>query len=106
MTRRRSPRPLAAALSALTSRLEPVGTLAAVQRVWPEVVGDAIARGARPVAEREGVVQVACEDAVWASELELMGPSLVASLNAAIGGERVSAVRVRADGARRVRRPH
>jgi predicted nucleic acid-binding Zn ribbon protein len=100
MSRRRAPRPVGEALRAVTKRLEPASTLGSVQRLWAGVVGEAIARGARPVSEHDGVLQIACEDAVWASELELMGPSLVSSLNAAIGRDAVRAVRVRADGAR------
>jgi predicted nucleic acid-binding Zn ribbon protein len=100
MSSRRAPRPLAAALAPLTARLEPRSTLAAVQRCWPQVVGAAIAAAAQPVAERDGVLQVACEDGVWAHELELMGPSLVASLNAAIGAPALASVRLRADASR------
>jgi predicted nucleic acid-binding Zn ribbon protein len=100
MTRRRVPRPVGVALGALSARLEPASTLGSVQRVWAGVVGEAIARGAHPVSERSGVLTVACEDAVWAAELELMGPSLVSALNAAVGREALHAVRARADGAR------
>jgi predicted nucleic acid-binding Zn ribbon protein len=103
VSRRRSPRPLADALGELGARLEPASTLGAVERLWEGVVGEAIARGAHPVSERDGVLQVACEDAVWAAELELMGPSLVDALNAALGHDALRLLRVRADGARGVR---
>jgi predicted nucleic acid-binding Zn ribbon protein len=94
------PRPLGEALSALSERLEPASTLGSVQRLWPSVVGDAVARVARPIGEHEGVLRVACDDAVWAAELELMGPSLVRALNTAMGREALVGMRVRADGAR------
>jgi predicted nucleic acid-binding Zn ribbon protein len=55
------------------------------------------------VSERDGVLQVACDDAVWAAELELMGPSLVDALNTALGHDALRLLRVRADGARGVR---
>jgi len=100
MTGRRAPRPLSAAIEALTERLEPAGTLGSVQRLWVGVVGDAIARGARPVGEHDGVLQVACDDAVWASELELMSLSLVQALNAALGRDALVRLRVGADGAK------
>jgi len=64
-----------------------------VQRAWPGVVGDTIAAEARPTAERGGVVTVSCRAAVWAQELDLMGPDLVARLNAAIGADLVVALR-------------
>ena len=52
------------ALTALSARLEPASPLAATQRCWEAVVGEAIAASARPVAERAGVLEIACEDAV------------------------------------------
>jgi predicted nucleic acid-binding Zn ribbon protein len=69
--------------------------------VWPEAVGAAIAREAQPVAERGGVVTVACASAVWAQEVGLMAPALCAAVNARLGGERVTALRCTA---RRVQR--
>ena len=91
--RRVAPRPVASALDALTADLEPATTLGAVQRVWPTVVGAGIAAEARPTAERSGVVTVSCHAAVWAQELDLMGPDLVARLNAALGEEVVRSLR-------------
>jgi predicted nucleic acid-binding Zn ribbon protein len=69
-------------LPGLRSRLAPATALADVQARWPEVAGERIAREAEPVAERGGVVTVRCGSAVWASELTLMAPDLVARLNA------------------------
>jgi predicted nucleic acid-binding Zn ribbon protein len=56
--------------------------LARVQAAWPTVAGPVLAAEAQPVAEREGVVTVACSSAVWAQELELLGPDLLAGLTA------------------------
>jgi len=39
-----------------------------------------VAAVAAPVSEREGVVTVACESAVWAQELELLRGDLEARL--------------------------
>ena len=102
--RRRAPRPLSIALARLNAELEPPSTLAAVQRCWAGVVGDPVAVAASPTAERAGVLEIACEDAVWAAELELMGPEIIAGLNAAIGGERLRSVRVRASAAANAKR--
>ena len=90
---RRAPRPLASALAPLQEALAPATLLAAVQRAWPEVVGEAIAREAAPVAERGGVVTVACSASVWAQELDLMAPLLIAKLNAAVTPAEVSRLR-------------
>ena len=83
--RRLAPRRLGTALDRLTAELAPATTLARVQARWPDAVGAAIAAEAEPVAEREGVVTVACNSAVWAQELDLLGPDLVARLNSALG---------------------
>ena len=83
--RRLAPRRLDAALAQLTADLAPATTLARVQAAWPGTVGAAIAAEAEPVSERDGVVTVACRSAVWAQELELMGPDLVSRLNSALG---------------------
>ncbi len=85
--RRRAPRPVSAALEGLTSAIAPASTLARVQERWDYVVGPAIAAAARPTAERDGVLTVFCESAVWAQELDLMGSELVARLNGALGAE-------------------
>jgi predicted nucleic acid-binding Zn ribbon protein len=84
--RRRAPRPLGAALAQLREGLEPPTTLAHVQTVWASVAGEAIAREAEPVAEREGVVTIECRSSVWAQEIELLSADLVARLNEALGG--------------------
>jgi predicted nucleic acid-binding Zn ribbon protein len=91
--RRRDPRPLSHAVTALADRLAPQTTLAEVQRVWPDAVGAVIAAQAEPTAEREGVLTVTCSSAVWAQELDLMGPDLVGRINTAIGAESVVSLR-------------
>jgi predicted nucleic acid-binding Zn ribbon protein len=60
---------------------QPETLLAEVQQMWPSAVGEAIAREATPVAERAGVITVACSAAVWAQELDLIGPAIVEKLN-------------------------
>jgi predicted nucleic acid-binding Zn ribbon protein len=79
---RRAPRPLAAAVNAALERAEPPTLLAAVQRAWPGAVGEAIAREASPVAERSGVVTVACRSSTWAQELDLLRDQILAQLRA------------------------
>lgn len=77
MTRRRAPRPLAAAVGTALERAEPATLLAAVQSAWPGAVGEAIAREATPVSERDGIVKVACRSATWAEELDLLGERIL-----------------------------
>jgi predicted nucleic acid-binding Zn ribbon protein len=61
--------------------------LAAVQRAWPDAVGDTIG-GRRPDRDCDprGTVVVSCQSTVWAQELTLMGPELVAKLNDRLEG--------------------
>jgi len=80
MSRRRAPRPVGGAVEAALQRVEPATLLAAVQRAWAGAVGEAIAREASPVAERDGVVTVACRSATWAQELDLLGDQILARL--------------------------
>lgn len=79
-------------------RAAPASVLARVQERWPAAVGEAIAREAEPVAERDGRVTVVCRSATWAQELELLAPDLVRRLNDALaepGGQRpVNGLRV------------
>jgi predicted nucleic acid-binding Zn ribbon protein len=101
MRSRRAPRPLAGAVGALADSLRPATGLAAIQAVWTDAVGAAIAREAQPVAERDGTVTVACTSAVWAQEIGLMGPSLCTAVNARLGGDLVTALRPTARPVRR-----
>jgi predicted nucleic acid-binding Zn ribbon protein len=91
--RRLAPRRLGLALDAVVGQTRPAGLLAAVQSAWPEVAGQALAAAAAPVSEREGTVTVTCESGVWAHELELLAPDLVARLNERLEGVRVERLR-------------
>ena len=94
--RRTQPRPLSHAVAALADCLAPQTTLAEVQRVWVDAVGELVAAQAEPTAEREGVLTVTCASAVWAQELDLMAPDLVSRLNAALGTNAVRGLRCQA----------
>jgi predicted nucleic acid-binding Zn ribbon protein len=87
IVRRPGPRPLSAVLEPVVRAAAPATLLAQVQVAWPEIAGRLLAASAAPVSEREGVVTVACESAVWAAELELLAPDLLARLNARVGAD-------------------
>jgi predicted nucleic acid-binding Zn ribbon protein len=93
--RKAAPRLLSYALDQLGSELAPATTLARVQEIWPDATGAAIAAAARPTAERDGVLTVLCEAAVWAHELTMMETDLVARINAALGAETIRELRCR-----------
>jgi predicted nucleic acid-binding Zn ribbon protein len=80
MSRRRSPRPISAALAETMSRAAPATPLAAIQAAWTNAVGERIAAQARPVAERDGVLTVSCSSASWAQELDLLAGDLLERL--------------------------
>ena len=91
--RRLAPRALGKALEKALPDARPAGLLAEVQSAWPAVVGAALAASASPVSERGGTVTVECESAVWAQELELLGPDLARRLDEAVTGGRVERLR-------------
>ena len=80
-------------MSSLVDHLAPLTLLAEVQRVWAAVVGPAVAAEATPTGDRGGTLNVTCRSAVWAQELDLMGPDVVRRLNEALGREAVVALR-------------
>lgn len=90
---RRSPRGLEHALESLQSQLAPASLLGEVQRVWSRAVGAGIAAEAAPVSERGGVLTVACSASVWAQELDLMAPQLLARLNELLASGSISRLR-------------
>jgi predicted nucleic acid-binding Zn ribbon protein len=100
--RRSTPHTAAAGLESLLDDIAPEDTgdvgLARLPRAWPGAVGPAISAAGRPVAFVDGVLHVACEDATWAHELELLQRSLLGRLHAA-GMTDVVAIRPRAGGA-------
>lgn len=90
---RRAPRPLGRSIAALADQLAPRTTLADAQRAWPKAAGAAMAKYAMPTAERGGTLTITCRSSVWAQELDLMAPELIANLNGLIGERRITALR-------------
>lgn len=95
MTRRRAPRPAAAALRSALERSAPKTPLAAVQAAWAGAVGERLAAAAEPVAERSGAVVVECADPVWAEQLDLMQEQLLERLRERLGETAPRALRFR-----------
>jgi predicted nucleic acid-binding Zn ribbon protein len=76
------PRPVGDALRALRRQL---GTPAPsvferVRSVWPEVVGDALARHSAPLHLRNGVLRVGVDDPAWGGQFRYLTDTLVAAL--------------------------
>lgn len=96
----RQPRRLGSALGRVAADRAPRTLLAEVQLAWARACGPAIAAEAEPVAEREGVITVACRSATWAQELDLIQARILESLAAELGEGRVVGLRFTADAAR------
>lgn len=94
--RRVAPRRLGQAVEALVGDVLPDGDLSGVQRAWPAVAGERVATHATPVVLRDGVLTVACDEAVWAQQLQLLGPELVARLADVVPAAGVRELRTRA----------
>lgn len=101
----REPRSLADALRDVRSDVAPATLLGAVQEAWFEAVGETVAAEGEPVAERDGVVTIACRSATWAQELDLMQAELLERLRERISEHPVQGslrgLRFTADAARR-----
>jgi predicted nucleic acid-binding Zn ribbon protein len=97
--RRSTPHSAAAGLESLLDDIAPEDTgdvgLARMQRAWSAAVGPAIAGAGTPVALKDGTLHVACSDATWAHELQLLEATLLTRLRDA-GVTDVTAIRARA----------
>lgn len=108
MSGRHAPRRLGDALGRVRVEAEPRTLLGAVQSVWAGAAGPGVAAEAEPVAERDGVVTIACRSATWAQELDLLQGELLEGLNEALSdpahrppGDALRGLRFTADGHRR-----
>lgn len=64
---------------------------------WPEIVGDAIAQHSRVRGIRNGVLEVAVDGAVWATQLRYLEADLMDQASRLVGPGVVTAVRVSVD---------
>ena len=68
--------------------------LASLTAIWPEAVGDAVARKAWPLRlARDGTLHVAVASATWANELSLLQDEILAALRGKLGAESPTRVR-------------
>lgn len=74
----------------------PAVELQRITAVWPEAVGDAVARNAWPLRiGRDGVLHVATSSATWAFELDRLAPELAQRLSEALGAAAPAGIRFR-----------
>ncbi|HVD41177.1 MAG TPA: DUF721 domain-containing protein [Solirubrobacterales bacterium] len=100
MSRRRAPRPAAAAFKAALGQVAPQTPLAAIQTAWSSAVGEQLAAVAVPVSERDRTLTIECSGAVWAQELDLMQETLLERLRSEVGEQAPEALRFRVNSER------
>lgn len=61
---------------------------------WADLVGPAVAEHSRPEAFRDGVVVVRTSSTIWAAQLRLMAPQLLARMNETLGDGTITLVKV------------
>ncbi len=93
----RRPRPLSSALREAIAPIAPKTPLARVQAVWADAVGERIAAEAAPIAERDGVVTVACRSASWAEQLDLLADATLAKVREKVPEDAIRELRFRVD---------
>ena len=95
LSRRRAPQQLGGAIQELLSRLDSQGNFEIVRliRVWPEVVGEAIARRTEVSGLKFHTAVVRVSGAMWIQELNLMKPQILARLRDALGNDAVRDLR-------------
>ena len=84
--------PLEELLSALNLRDAMAGWQAV--ELWNGVVGPRVAAHAHAVSFRDGIVFVEVDTAAWMNELAYLRRKIIADLNAQLGSDRVSEIRL------------
>jgi predicted nucleic acid-binding Zn ribbon protein len=54
-------------------------------RLWPQIVGERIARRAKPAHLQRGRLVIECGDSVWRAELQFLKPELLEKIHDAVG---------------------
>lgn len=96
-TGKKSPVPIGEALGAFAAELGIAGRLREYEAVtrWEAIVGERIARVARPLRVEKGVLVVNVESAPWRAELTLRRREILAKINSALGGPVIGDIRFR-----------
>ena len=93
------PVPLSDALAKVGAELglPPGDAHATLTERWDEVVGADVAAHARLVSMRDGLLTVAVDDPIWASQLRYLEPAIVTRATALLGPGAVASMRVRVE---------
>jgi predicted nucleic acid-binding Zn ribbon protein len=74
------------------------GAVTALERRWPEVVGEEVAEHATPSSVRDGVLTVVVDGPIWATQLRYLEAVILERAAAVTGDGVVTSVRVRVAG--------
>ena len=93
--RRKSPQQIGGALQEILSRLDSEGHFEIVRlmRLWPDIVGEAIARRTEVNGLKFHTAVVKVSGAMWIQELNLMKPQILERLRTAMGNDAVRDLR-------------
>lgn len=91
--RRGKERPIGDAVMRLAESLAPQTPLARIERAWPKVVGEALAKHSKPVHLNGSQLTVECTGSVYAQELDLQSRGFVNALADELGGGLVERIR-------------
>lgn len=75
-------------------------TAGRVLEEWDEIVGEQVARHCRPVSLEEGVLVVSADSSAWATQLRLITPQLVSTIEEHVGAHVISELKVTGPAAR------
>ena len=91
------PLPLSDALAKVGAEfgLAPDGAHATLDTRWAEVMGADVAAHAHLVSVRDGVLTVAVDDPIWATQLRYLEPAVVTRATALLGPGVVERLKVR-----------
>jgi predicted nucleic acid-binding Zn ribbon protein len=56
-----------------------------ILRLWPQIVGERIARRTKPVQLQRGRLVIECSEAVWRAELQFLKPELLQKIQDTVG---------------------
>ena len=62
--------------------------------VWNDVVGSSLAKNARPIRVKNGILEVAVPSAVWRTQLNFMATDIVNRINIHVGAEIIQELRL------------
>lgn len=90
------PSPLRALLGSAATRfgLDDALATGTLWKRWAEVVGPDVAAHAQPTSLRAGVLRIRADSPVWAHEMGYLAEEIRRKVNAALGGDAVTEVRV------------